>query len=133
MSQENAEIVRASLDALAAGGVEAMVPYFAADVVIRPFPEWVEENEYHGHDGLRAIVGVWTANFDDFELAIQEVREVGDRVLVLGETTGRIKGSGVPIRQPLGMVWSGFRNGKIGDQRNFLTWQQALEAVGLRE
>jgi hypothetical protein len=31
------------------------------------------------------------------------------------------------------MVWSGFRDGKIGDQRNFLTWQQALEAVGLRE
>ena len=90
-------------------------------------------DEYHGHDGLRAIVGVWTENFDDFELAIQEVREVGDRVLVLGETTGRIKGSGVPIRQPLGMVWSGFRDGKIGDQRNFLTWQQALEAVGLRE
>ena len=54
-------------------------------------------------------------------------------MLVLAETFGRIKGSGVPIRQPLGMVSSDFRDGKIGENRNFLTWQEALEAVGLRE
>jgi hypothetical protein len=47
--------------------------------------------------------------------------------------TGRIKGSGVPIRQPLGSVFSDFHNGQIGMSRHFLTWHQALEAVGLRE
>jgi hypothetical protein len=41
--------------------------------------------------------------------------------------------SGVPIRQPLGIVFSDFRDGQIGEARNFLTWQQTLAAVGLRE
>ena len=54
-------------------------------------------------------------------------------MLLLGETAGRIKGSGVPIRQPLGVVHSDFRDGQVGETRAFLTWQQALEAVGLRE
>ena len=62
-----------------------------------------------------------------------EFRDLGDRVVELGEITGRIKATGVPIRQPFAMVLSDFRDGKIGEGRNFLTWQQALEAVGLRE
>jgi len=62
-----------------------------------------------------------------------EFREVGESVLTLGETAGRIKTSGVPIRQPLGVVYSDFRDGQFGEIRYFLTWQQALEAVGLRE
>jgi hypothetical protein len=67
------------------------------------------------------------------ELEVREVRRVGDRVVVLGETVGRIKGSGVPIRQPIGTVYSDFRDGRIGEGRNFLTWREALEAVGLPE
>jgi hypothetical protein len=67
------------------------------------------------------------------EVACGGVREVGDRVLLLGETFGRIKGSAVPIRQPLGAVYSHFRDGQIGEGRNFLTWDQAREAAGLRE
>jgi hypothetical protein len=39
----------------------------------------------------------------------------------------------VPIRQPLGVVHSDFHDGQIGVTRNFLTWVQALEAVGLSE
>ena len=46
---------------------------------------------------------------------------------------GRIKGSDVPIRQPLGTVYSDFRAGMVGEVRNFLTWRQARESVGLRE
>ena len=53
--------------------------------------------------------------------------------MILGETAGRIKDSGVPIRQPLGVVYSDFRDGRIGKSRNFLTWRQALDAVGLSE
>jgi hypothetical protein len=76
---------------------------------------------------------MWTDNFGAFKLDVYEFREVGDRVVFLGETAGRIKGSGVPIRQPLGVVYSDFRDGRIGEARYFLTWQQALEAVGLPE
>ncbi len=133
MSQENVEVSKRAQDAFVAGGIEAVVAFFAPDVVAYPFPEWVEESEYRGHDGLRTLMAVWTDNFDEFEFRAWEFREVGDRVLALGEIAGRIKGSGVPIRQPLGFVYDDFRDGLIGEACYFLTWNQALEAVGLSE
>ena len=133
MSQENVELVKRGYAAFAADGIEALVPSFTPDVLMHPFPEWLEQPVYRGHDGVRAIIAVWTENFDDFTLEVARYDEVGDRVLMLGETAGRIKGSGVPIRQPLGTVFSDFRDGRIGATHNFLTWQQALEAVGLSE
>jgi ketosteroid isomerase-like protein len=129
MSQENVELVKRLNAALATGGVEATLAYFPPDVVAYAFPEWVEEAEYRGHDGQRALVAVWTENFDEFEVHIEEIRAVGDRVLMLGETAGRVKRSGVSIRQPLGVVYSDFRDGLIGEWRSFLTWAQAMEAA----
>jgi ketosteroid isomerase-like protein len=104
MSQENVEVVRRFFGAFAAGGVEAALAFVRPDAVVYPFPEWVEESEYRDHDGFRRVIAVWTDNFDNFKLEVCEIREVGDRVLMLGETAGRIKSSGVPIRQPLGAV-----------------------------
>ena len=79
------------------------------------------------------VARAWTENFDDFEMEVHEIREVGDRVLLLAETVGRIKGSRVPIRQPFGAIYWDFRNGQTGKTRNFLTWREALEAAGLSE
>ena len=84
MSRENMEGAKRVYCAFAAGGVEALVPLFTPDAVIYPFPEWVEQSVYRGHDGLRAIFAVWTSNFDNFKLEMCEVREVEDRVLALG-------------------------------------------------
>ncbi len=131
MSQENVEIVRRVYETYAAGGVEAALPCFAPDIVLYTFPEWPGPSEYRGHEGLRALMAERTENFDDFELEVHEVREVGARVVALAELVGRIKGSGVPIRQPFGAVYWDFRNGQIGEGRNFLTWREALEAAGL--
>jgi ketosteroid isomerase-like protein len=129
MSQENVDTAQGAQDAFASGGIEAALAYFASDIVAYPFPEWVEQAVYRGHDGMRALAAVWTENFDDFEFHIEEIREVGERVLLLGEMAGRIKHSGGPIEQPIGMVDSDFRDGMIGEIRNFRTWRQALAAV----
>lgn len=118
MSRDNVAIAKRSMEALTAARC--------------PCPEWVEESAYRGHDGFRKMAVLYADNFDDFAIRIEEFRDLGDRVVELGEITGRIKGTGV-IRQPLGMVLSDFRDGKIGEGRNFLTRRQALEAVELRE
>jgi ketosteroid isomerase-like protein len=134
MSQENVEIAKRSVEAFAAGGVERALSFLSRDVVWYPFPEWVEESEFHSHDGFRRMAAFFTDTFDDFAIRVEEFRDLGDRVVELGETTGRIKGStGAPICQPLAIVLSDFRDGKIGQGRNFSTWRQALEAVRLRE
>ena len=133
MSQENVKIVRQVFKAFAAGGIEAALAYFSPNVALYAFSEWPGPSEYRGHDGIRALIAEWTENFDDFHIEVHEVRDIGERVLLLAETFGRIKDSRVPIRQPLGAIYWDFRDGKIGETRNFLTWRQALEAAGLSE
>ena len=127
------EVVRRVYAAAAAGGVEAALDSFAPDVVLYAFPEWPGPSEYRGHDGMRTLLAEWFENFDDFGIELHEIRDAGDKVVALAETIGRIKDSGLPIRQPLGVVYWDFRNGKIGEGRNFLTWREALEAAGLSE
>lgn len=133
MPRENIEIARRAVDLFVAGGIEAALPCWAPDVIAHPFPEWVEDPVYRGHDGMRAMAAAWADNFDEFDITTFEFREVGHSVLTLGETVGQIKGSSAPIRQPLGTVFSDFRDGRIGEVHYFLTWAQALEFVGLSE
>jgi ketosteroid isomerase-like protein len=129
MSQENIEIVKRAFDGFASGELDATLACLTADYVLYPFPEWPDESEYRGHEGYRRALGLWTENFDDFNMEVSELRDLGHRVLILGELAGRIKGSGVPIRQPIGAVYFDFRNGRVGATRFVLTWKQTLEAV----
>jgi ketosteroid isomerase-like protein len=133
MSKENVEIVRQAHEAFATGGAEATRMFMAPDLLLYPYPEWAGPTEYRGHEGLRAVLAEWTENFDAFEIQVCEIREAGDSVVMLGETVGQIKGSTVPIRHPLGTVYSNFGDGRIGQSRNFLTWREALKAAGLSE
>ena len=88
---------------------------------------------FHGHDGIRKVMGGWTDSFDDFAFVAAEIRDCGDKVVSLGEISGTIRGSGAPVRQPMGAVTWDFRDGKVGASRFFHSWDEALEAVGLSE
>ncbi len=131
MSRENVEIVKEALAAYADGGIEVLLPFLRRDVVCYPFPEWVEEDVYRGHDGFRKVATIWTDTFDDFRVEFDEFQEHGSKVVALGTIGGLIKVTGAPLRQPMGVVYSGFRNGLIGEMHFFTTRAQALEAVGL--
>ena len=115
-------------------GIEAFLVFYAPDVVCYPAPGWVEDVMCRGHDGIRKLSAVWTENVDDVSLEVHEVRDLHQRILILAEFTGRSKDSGTPIRRPFGVVNSDLRDdGTVGEVHFFLTWQQALEAVGLQE
>jgi len=132
MSQlTDAEVVRASFDAHRTGGIEASLPFYSSNCVWDAGSDWLEERIYHGHDGLRRVDSVFRENFEDYSLALREIRDLGERILALYEATGRIKGSDLPIRQPIGIVFSGFDNERIGEVRSFFSWKEALKAVGL--
>ena len=134
MSQENVEIVRRAFAAFARGGVEALIEYATPDCVFYPDPSWMEQREYRGRDGVLAFHKTQTEAFgDDFAPEVHEIRPVGDRVLVRTEVVGRARGSGVPIRQEAAHVFADFRDGMIGEDRTFLSWDAALKAVGLAE
>jgi ketosteroid isomerase-like protein len=135
MSEENVERTRRAFEAFAAQGVEAVLEEFIApDGVWYPAPEWVEDSEYRGHDGLRYLFSVWTGNFDDWTMEVIELHDAGDSVVVLIEHGGKIKGTDSPLRQPMGIVFSDFRQGRLVARIDyFQTWREALEAAGLSE
>ena len=134
MPPEKVEIVRNAVDAWNSGGVEAVLPLYPEDVVWYPFPEAPGSSHgLYGHNGIREVMGGWTDSFDDYTVVLQEIRDVGDTVVAVGETSGTIKGSKVPVSQPVGLVAWDFRDGKIGKVAFFPSWDEALEAAGLSD
>jgi ketosteroid isomerase-like protein len=134
MSEQNVEIVMRFLDAYSLGAsIERGLAVCAPDALLHPFPDWIEDSEYRGEDGVRRLSAVWTDTFDDFAIQLGEIRDLGDRVILLGETTGKVKATGVRISQPVGAVFSNFHEGRIGEAHFFDKWEEALKAVGIED
>jgi hypothetical protein len=110
-------------------GIEALLSFYAPDVVCYPAAGWVPEPVCHGHDGIRRLSGRWVENVDGATLNVHEIRDLSERVLVLAELTGQARDSGEPISQPFGIVNSDLREGKVFEARFFLSWQEAREAA----
>ena len=131
MSEENVEAVRRGYAAFTTEGVEGAIPFYTEDVVIYSIPEWPDDPEYHGHDGVRKLIRQWAENFDDFGIDVRELHDGGDTVVALIELTGQTKSSAIPMRMQIGTVSSGFTNGRVARQHLFSSWEVALEAAGL--
>ena len=133
MSQENVEIVRRGFAALAEQGVEGVIPYFTEDAVVYSIPEWPDDPEYYGHDGVRRLFRQWAENFDEFRLELRELHDGGDGVVGLLELSGQTKHAALPMRMEVGAVYSGITDGRVAGLRLFSSWSGALAAAGLRE
>jgi len=81
MSQENVEIVRRVNAAFDESDIEGLLAEHHPNVEIVVLRSEIE-GPYHGHDGLRRMAAdVFAA---DFEVRVDEIRDCGSRVLVLG-------------------------------------------------
>ena len=114
MSQENVEVVRRGYAAFAEKGVEGVIPFFTADAVTYSIPEWPDDPEYHGHDGLRKLTQQWTENFDSFGFDVSELRDEGDTVIALFELVGETKDSATPMRMQIGAAVSSGTDESLG-------------------
>jgi len=132
MSQENVEIVRRLYEQWVDGDFSNREPFaeeldFEIEGAIVPDPV-----RTCGIDGMakawREILGAW----DNWRTGpIEELIEVGDRIVVFSRIGGRGAQSGAVVDAPRAAVFT-FRGGKI--VRLFLADRdKALEAVGLRE
>jgi hypothetical protein len=112
--------------------MEALLKFYAPDVVCYPDRDWVDYEVAHGHDGMRRLIARWTVKVDNFGLRVHEVRDLGARMLVLAEFTGTLKAGGAAASQPFGIVNSSMRaDGKVGVAHFYLSWEQARRAAGI--
>ena len=133
MSQANVELVRAAFESFNTQGIDAALPFFRPDAVWYPTSQWLEDSAYRGHEGIRELAAAFSHNFDGLAYAIHEVRDADERVVAHIEMTARIRNSGQPISQPLGLLVSGFRDGAFTEVRAFPSWAEALDAAGVEQ
>jgi ketosteroid isomerase-like protein len=71
-------------------------------------------------------------HWEEVRVFTDELRDLGDRVLLLGRVQGRGRGSGLQVDSPLAVVFD-FHGDKISRGRTYLDPGAALRAAGLAE
>jgi len=91
-----------------------------------------EATVYRGREEVRKLLQDIFESFADFRFDFSEIRDLGDRILAVGEMRGRGTESGVEIESPWAFLIR-LRDGKATHVRVYLDTEEALEAAGLRE
>jgi ketosteroid isomerase-like protein len=127
---ENVEIVREVLAAWPRGDRDAIVAAMAEDCELVPLRAQLEGSSYRGREGALRFWDDLHADWEGLELPIQDVRDLGDTVVVIGHLVARGRTSGVDLDVPIGQVWE-LRDGKVTRMHAFSDPADALRAAGL--
>jgi ketosteroid isomerase-like protein len=134
MSEDNVEAVRAMFDAWNRGDREGWLARAHPEV------EWssavlrhVEglETVHRGRAELRRFWDEWHALWN-LEIAVAEIRDLGDTVLALARIRTKGRSSGAEVEQAIGYVFA-FEDGLVRRASAYMTAAEALHAVGLAE
>jgi ketosteroid isomerase-like protein len=131
MSQENVEVVRGVIDGWLRGD-PATLELISEDVVYIAPPTMPGGGIYHGHEGVLQWVVDWRREWTGYELEVERVEKVGDRVLTIERNRAIGKRSGVGVDMQTASVWT-LRDGKVVRWQGYRTEAEAREAVGLSE
>jgi ketosteroid isomerase-like protein len=135
VSQENVDTFRRAMDAYNRGDTEALLNEVGAGIEWHPLLPVLlggPATVYRGHVGVVEGVRELDGAFAELRATAHEVRDLGARVLAIGELRGRGKESGATTDSKV--VWLvDFENGKVLRVREFADPSEALEAAGLAE
>jgi ketosteroid isomerase-like protein len=130
VSDENFEIVRRGLEAFARRDVDGVLADLAPDFVFHPSGRFVDtQSTYVGHEGFAAFLDLFNAAWQDIEVRLDRLEELGDRVLALGYLHGHGGESGVEITAEAAWLYT-IAGGRVIELQAFTTWQDALVAAG---
>jgi ketosteroid isomerase-like protein len=133
VSQENLELLRRALGAYERGDMDTALQYCDRDIEYITVGVLDVAPLYKGHDALRELTSLWAEQFDGFHHDAQRIIDVDDRrVLVLFTRRGLIRDSQDWAEGPLGTVVE-IRDGKLTRIKAYVSWDDALKAVGLDE
>jgi ketosteroid isomerase-like protein len=132
MSEENVELARKALEAIAARDPSRLIALADPEVEWHSFFALGERGVYRGHDGTRRYMADLDEAWEVGRPDIDDALAVGDVAVLVGRIHYRGKGSGVESEAPAGWMFK-LRDGKVLRFRAFRDPAQALEAVGLSE
>jgi ketosteroid isomerase-like protein len=132
MSEENVEIVRRVFDAFNRRDIAAFLELLDPDVEWVPILAVLEGRVYRGHGDIRRWIDDLATDWEFFEVCYEDLRDLGDRVLVSGHWRARGRASGVELENP-GTYLYEIKNGRVVSMRTFTDRAEALGAAGLAE
>ena len=122
-----------AIEAFNQGGVESALAFLDPEIEWWAPPEWLEDPVYMGHDGIRRLAAYWTELFDQYRLELVRIVEAGDdKVVILLNQLGQIRGSGDRIEGPIGYV-AEVRGGLVTRVDIYFSWERTLEAAGVSD
>jgi len=129
----DAEVVRQVVDAFREHDVPYLRSLFHDDSEFRSVITAGGEGVYRGVDEIEGYMRDVQDAFEDWHSEDELYVDAGDgRVALLYRIVGRGKGSGVPVDQPIAILWT-VRDGKIQRGEGYLDPEDALAALGLKE
>ena len=132
MSEENVEVVRKVHEAIARRDGEAL------DALAREY--LAQDFEFASVLTGQVYKGVqrgWDLAADlletvDYVPAIEEIIDLGERVVAVLRISGRGTRSGVPVSQQVAIIWT-FQDERVVRGKSFTSRAEALDAAGLEE
>jgi len=135
MSQENVEALKRGISAMNRGDIEGMLEIVHPEVVWRDAINAMfggEATLYHGHGGVRDLFQDLFGAFAEIDADYPDYRDLGDRVVALGQLRMRGRESGAVTESPLAALVE-WKDGKLIRVLTWLDHAEALEAAGLSE
>jgi ketosteroid isomerase-like protein len=133
MSQENVESSQRAWDRFVAGDRPGVFAFLDPEVEVHEAPNMPDASVYHGHDGWQTQIDKFDEAFTDLVYDRLECIDCGeDDVVSVIHASGSATSSGIPGEVTYAQVET-WRDGKVVSIRYFMSRQEALEAVGLRE
>jgi ketosteroid isomerase-like protein len=86
-----------------------------------------------GKDAVARWYADWFSRFgDDYRFAVNETRDLGDRVFLVATHHATGRASGVPVEQQTAYLYT-IRRGQVSHVEMWTDREEALKAVGLSE
>src|SRR5688572_15401530 len=130
MSQENVEVVRATIAAWNAGDMDGLRELNHPEVIVRPPRGWPEPGPFVGREAVMRQFEQMRATWDADAVELISAVDAGDRVAVRFVWHG--VGQGPEASMEMTYVAT-VRKGKIFNIEYFWDHAEALEAIGLSE
>jgi ketosteroid isomerase-like protein len=132
MLEDHVKAMRAAVDAFNRRDLDAFLEWAHPDVEWHPVTAQAEGGGvFRGHEGIREWWGNTEAAFEQIEMEISDIRDLGEELAFFGRIRGRFR-SGVPFDSEVG-YHSRFRGDRVIYARSWWSHSEALEAAGLSE
>jgi len=119
-TQENLQIVKNLFAAFGSGDKKGLLALAAEDIEwVTPGEDWALAGTYHGHAGMEDLLQKSSEMLETSFPKPPEFVAMGDRVMVIGFSTGRVKATNKTFKDHF-VIAITVRNGQVTHVREYL-------------